>query len=198
MISSDLRLVGTEDLSTVRKTLLNLYADVRTPLLHLPHYSVESFAERLDRHGAEIGFKAVIGFDGDEPVGYAYANTLTADDRWWARMDDPLPDGFTKVSTIALKEIGVRQKWRGTGAALQIHNELLAGRAESRVTLLVNPSAGDGKVQAVYERWGYVVFNKQQPSPGSAALVAMIRASIAVMVAPGMNTPQFRRRRPAE
>ena len=175
MISSDLRLVGTEDLSAVRGILLDLYEDVRAPLLHLPHYSVESFAERLDRHGAEIGFRAVIGFDGDEPVGYAYVNTLSADDRWWARMEDPLPDGFTRVSTIALKEIGVRQRWRGSGAALRIHDELLARRAESRVTLLVNPLAGEGKVQAVYERWGYVAFNRQQPSPGSSALVAMIR-----------------------
>ena len=130
MISSDLRLVRTEDLSTIRGTLLDLYADVRAPLLHLPHYSVKSFAERLDRHGTEIGFKVVVGFDGGEPVGYAYANTLTPDDRWWARMDNPLPDGFTKVSTIALKEIGVRLKWRGTGTALRIHNELLAGRTE--------------------------------------------------------------------
>ncbi|HTJ68597.1 MAG TPA: hypothetical protein VL551_13765 [Actinospica sp.] len=159
----------------MRTTLIDLYADVRAPLLHLPHYSVNSFAERLDRHGTEIGFMAAIGFDGDEPVGYAYANTLTEDDRWWKRMDEPLPQGFTSVSTVALKEIGVREPWRGTGSAVQIHDALLAQRTEQRVTLLVNPLAGNGKVQAVYERWGYATFNRQQPSPGSAAVVAMIR-----------------------
>lgn len=174
-VTALLRLVSTEDLPEGRATLLELYADVRAPLLHLPHYSVEGFAERLDRHSGEPGFKAVLGFEGDAPVGYAYANTLARDDRWWSRMDEPLPDGFTDISTMAVKEIGVRLKWRGTGAALQIHDELIADRDEQRVTLLVNPQAGDGKVQAVYAGWGYVPFNSQQPSPGSAALVAMIR-----------------------
>jgi len=175
MTLPNLRVLVTEDLSSVRKTLLDLYADIRAPLLHLPHYSVDSFAERLDRHGTETGFMAAVGFDNDEPIGYAYANTLTEDDRYWKRMDEPLTEGFTRVSTVALKEIGVREPWRGTGSAVQIHDALLARRAEQRVTLMVNPLAGDGKVQAVYEQWGYAAFNRQQPSPGSAALIAMIR-----------------------
>lgn len=79
------------------------------------------------------------------------------------------------MSTLAVKEIGVRTEWRGTGAARRLHDELIAGRTETRVTLLVNPQAGNGKVEAVYLRWGYERFNSQQPSPGSAALVAMIR-----------------------
>ncbi len=175
MTQGSIHLVSSTDLATVRQDLLDLYADVRAPLLHLPHYSVESFAERVNRHATEPGFQVVIAFDGSEPIGYAYANTLGEDDRWWRRMDEPLPEGFTTISTLALKEIGVRENWRGKGASVRIHDELLAERSEKRVTLLVNPLAGDGKVQAVYAGWGYEVFNSQQPAPGSAALVAMIR-----------------------
>ncbi|OLE23716.1 MAG: GNAT family N-acetyltransferase [Catenulispora sp. 13_1_20CM_3_70_7] len=163
------------DLAPVRQTLLDVYADVRAPLLHLPNYRVETFAERLDRHGTELGFEAVLGYDGDEAVGYAYGNALTEDDRWWSRMMDPLPDGFTAISTVALKEIGVRGSWRGIGVAKRIHDEFLAGRTEERVTLLVNPLAGDGKVRALYESWGYEPFNGQQPSPDAPRLTAMIR-----------------------
>jgi hypothetical protein len=37
-----------------------VYAEVRAPLLHLPNYAVTAFGERLDRHGTEPGFTAVI------------------------------------------------------------------------------------------------------------------------------------------
>jgi hypothetical protein len=88
-------------------------------------------------------------------------------------MRDPLPDGFTDVPTLAVKEIGVRIAWRKTGTARRIHDEVLANRTEQRATLLVNPKAGDGKVQALYASWGYEVYNRQQPSPDSPQLVAM-------------------------
>ncbi|MFC5883969.1 GNAT family N-acetyltransferase [Kitasatospora sp. CM 4170] len=159
-----------------RQGLLDVYTDVRAPLLHLPNYHVVAFAERLDRHAAEPGFEVVLAYAGQEPVGYAYANTLAADDRWWKRMVDPLPAGFTDVPTVALKEIGVRSPWRGTGVALRIHDELMAGRTEERVTLLVNPLAGEGKVRALYESWGYEAINSQQPSADSPRLTAMIRS----------------------
>jgi GNAT superfamily N-acetyltransferase len=157
------------------QTLIDVYADVRKPLLHLPHYSVDRFGERLARHANEPGWEAVIGYDAGEPVGYAYANTLAPDDRWWTRMTSPLPSGFTDISTVALKEIMVRTPWRGTGTARRIHDELLSQRTEQHVTLLVNPLAGEGKVQSLYETWGYTAFNRQQPSPDSPALTAMIR-----------------------
>jgi hypothetical protein len=46
---------------------------------------------------------------------------------------------------------------------------------EERVTLLVNPKAGDGKVQAVYERWGYEKIGEQQPFADSPVFAAMMR-----------------------
>jgi GNAT superfamily N-acetyltransferase len=172
---SNVELRHVLDAESVWQALISVYADVRSPLLHLPHYSVERYSERLSRHAGEPGWEAVIGYDAGEPVGYAYANTLAPDDRWWARMVTPLPDGLTGISIMALKEIMVRSPWRGTGTARRIHDELLSQRTEKRVTLLVNPLAGDGKVQALYEAWGYAAFNQQQPSPDSPTLTAMIR-----------------------
>lgn len=175
MITADIELRRFNDLAPVRQTLLSVYADVRAPLLHLPNYRVEAFAERLDRHAREVGWEAVLGYDHGTAVGYAYGNALTADDRWWSRMTEPLPEGYTTVPTLAIKEVGVRTPWRGTGVARRIHDELLAHRTEHRATLLVNPLAGDGKVERLYEAWGYTAFNSQQPSPESPKLVAMIR-----------------------
>lgn len=159
----------------VRRDLLDVYADVRAPLLHLANYCVEAFAERLDRHAGEPGFELVLGYDGELPVGYAYGNTVDAGDPYWKRMAEPLPDGYTDTPVLALREIGIRAPWRGTGTARRIHDELLAHRTEDRVILMVNPLAGDGKVQAVYETWGYQATNSQRPSPDSPRLTAMAR-----------------------
>jgi GNAT superfamily N-acetyltransferase len=176
MTTAALRLRHHHDPGPVREALLQMYADVRAPLLHLPGYQVPAFAERLDQHATEPDWEAVFAYDdGDEPVGYIYANTLTADDRWWKRMIDPLPAGYTAVPTLVIREFGVRTPWRGTGIARRIHDDLLAHRTEDRVTLLVNPAAGNGKVQALYESWGYTAINSQQLSPDSPRLTAMAR-----------------------
>src|SRR6185312_8766866 len=102
-------------------------------------------------------------------------NTAMGDDRFWKRMVEPVAPNYLDATTLVLKEIGVRIPWRGTGTARRIHDELLSGRDETYVALMVNPLAGDGKVQALYETWGYQAFNAQQPSPDSPHLVAMIR-----------------------
>lgn len=52
---------------------------------------------------------------------------------------------------MAVKEIGVRPRWRKTGTARRIHDTLLAAREEPYVTLVVNAAAGDGKVHALYQ-----------------------------------------------
>ncbi|MFE0773827.1 GNAT family N-acetyltransferase [Streptomyces sp. NPDC058861] len=155
--------------------LIAAYAKVREPLLHLPNYAVSAFAERLERHGGEPGFEVVLAFDAEgRTVGYAYGNTVESGDRWWRRMGDVDP-AFTGGPTLALKEIGVTVPHRGTGLARRIHDALLAGRSEAYVSLMVNASAGDGKVQRVYETWGYEAIGTSRPSPESPVLTAMIR-----------------------
>ncbi|MFF4647024.1 GNAT family N-acetyltransferase [Streptomyces sp. NPDC001389] len=169
------RLRRFTDIEQARSPLVAVYADVREPLLHLPNYAVPTFADRLERHGREPGFGAVLAFDAeDRPVGYAYGNTVEAGDRWWKRIGD-VDEEYTRSPALALKEIGVTVPRRGTGLARRIHDELLAGREERYVSLMVNPAAGEGKVQRVYESWGYRAIGTVRPSPDSPALTAMVR-----------------------
>ncbi|WP_435134885.1 GNAT family N-acetyltransferase [Actinacidiphila sp. bgisy144] len=164
------------DIEPAWDTLIELYADVRADRLHDPHYSVERYAERLARHAHEPGWEAVIGYDGDEAVGYAYANTVEQDDRYWKRITSPLAESVTSVPTLALKELGVRVPWRKTGVSKAIHDSLLSARGEPQATLMVNPEAGDGKVHDLYVSWGYQDLGVSRPSPDSPVLTAMVRA----------------------
>jgi hypothetical protein len=148
---------------------------VRADRLHDPHYSVERYGERLARHAAEAGWEAVVGYDGEQAVGYAYANTIEYGDRYWKRITGRLPDSLTKIPTLALKEIMVRVPWRKTGASIGIHDSLLSRRTETQVTLMVNPLAGGGKVHRLYETWGYRDIGESRPSPDSPVLMAMVR-----------------------
>ncbi|GLV78004.1 MULTISPECIES: GNAT family N-acetyltransferase [Streptomyces] len=163
-------------LDAVRGDLLDVYAEVRAPLLHLPNYAITAFGERLDRHGAEPGFIAVLAYADGQPIGYAYANRIEHGDRYWQRTTPPPADEYTQQPAVALKEIGVRPAWRGTGSARRIHDALLRTREEPYVTLMVNPAAGDGKVHALYRSWGYEDIGQSQPSPASPVLRVMIRA----------------------
>jgi GNAT superfamily N-acetyltransferase len=172
-----LELRTTTSLDPVRDDLVDTYAAVRAPLLHLPNYSVISFGERLDRHGSEPGFTAVLAYVDEQPIGYAYGNAIKHGDRYWQRTH-PTPDAaYTKHPAFAVKEIGVRPTWRGTGCARRIHDALLTAREEPELyaTLMVNPAAGDGKVHAIYRSWGYQDIGQSQPSAASPVLSVMIR-----------------------
>ncbi|MFD7456103.1 MULTISPECIES: GNAT family N-acetyltransferase [unclassified Streptomyces] len=168
------------DVDPVRQTIVDIHVEVRQRDFGLvgPFYSAERFDERLSAHSAVAGWEAVVAYDGGEPAGFAYATPLGVGTRWWSAMTGPLPEGYTVETgkrTLALNEIVVRRAWRGTGLAHRIHEELLGGRGEERVTLLVNPRAGDGKVQAVYERWGYEKIGEQQPFADSPVFASMMR-----------------------
>lgn len=164
----------------VRQTIVDIHVEVRQRDFGLtgPFYAAERFDERLSSHSSAPGWEAVVAYDGEEPVGFAYGTPLASTTRWWSAMTTPLPGDYTVETgtrTLALNEIVVRRPWRGTGAAHRIHEELLANRREARVTLLVNPKAGDGKVQSVYESWGYVKIGEQQPFPDSPVFASMVR-----------------------
>jgi GNAT superfamily N-acetyltransferase len=164
-----------DTLDEARGDLIDVYAEVRAPLLHLPNYATTAFGERLDRHGHEPGFVAVLAYADGQAVGYAYANTIERGDRYWQRTTPEPPEQYLAQPAVALKEIGVRPAWRGTGTALRIHDILLLGRDEPYVTLMVNSAAGDGKVHALYRSWGYEDLGHSQPSPASPQLTVMIR-----------------------
>lgn len=162
-------------LDPVRGDLLDVYAEVRAPLLHLPNYAVHAFGERLDRHGAGPEFTAVIAYADGQPVGYAYSNTIRHGDRYWQRTTPEPPEKYTEHPVVALKELGVVAAWRKTGTARSLHDALLATHDKPVATLMVNKAAGDGKVYQLYESWGYRELGQSQPSPASPVLTVMIR-----------------------
>ena len=164
-------------LDAARGDLIDVYAEVRAPLLHLPNYAIPAFGERLDRHGVELGFVAVLAYADGHPVGYAYGKRIGHGDRYWQRTSPEPPAQYTESPALAIKEIGVRPSWRKTGTARRIHDALLLSAEEPYVTLMVNKAAGDGKVHALYRSWGYEDFGHSQPSPASPLLTVMVRAS---------------------
>lgn len=168
------------DVEDVRQLLLDIHVEVRGGfgMMDRPFYAVERFNERLSSYASRTGWESVIAYQGEEPVGYAFATPLGPDTAWWEDMVPPLPDHYveeTGTRTLALNEILVRAPWRGIGVARRVHEELLAGRNEQRVTLLVNPLVADGRLQAVYEAWGYEQIATQQPFPDSPVFAAMMR-----------------------
>jgi GNAT superfamily N-acetyltransferase len=173
----ELRRVNADGLPEARQVLTDVYAEVYADALGDPFFSVERFTERLSGHARRNNWEAVIGYQGDEPVGYAYGGALQPGARWWMHMLDPLSEKYTEETgrrTLALFEIMVRKPWRGTGAARHIHEELLSGRAEERVTLLVDPRKRG--VKALYERWGYTSIGDQKPFPDSPLYATMVRS----------------------
>ncbi|MFD0120166.1 GNAT family N-acetyltransferase [Streptomyces virginiae] len=162
----------------LRRAIAGLYAQVRADVIDHPNYRLDVFLERLDRHGLEPGFAAVIAHGPDgAAVGYAYGNTVVPGDRWWKRINAPgAPEKFAGRDALAVKEIGVAPAWRGIGVSRQMHDVLLTGRDEPHATLMVNPAAGDGKVLRLYEGWGYEEICVVQPSPDSPWLVCMGKA----------------------
>ncbi|NUS89005.1 MAG: N-acetyltransferase [Streptomyces sp.] len=168
------------DVEDVRQLLLDIHVEVRGEfgLMDQPFQFVERFDERLSSCASRPGWEAVLGYAEGEPVGFAFGVPLAADTRWWSSMKNPLPEAYTEengVRTLGLNEIVVRKPWRGRGVARRIHDELISGRPQERVTLLVNPKHGDGKLKAVYEAWGYEQIGTQQPFSDSPVYAVMMR-----------------------
>ncbi|MGP3928035.1 GNAT family N-acetyltransferase [Streptomyces sp. 8N616] len=165
-----------DQLPDIRSALVDVYAEVYADQLEDPFFSVERFEERLNGHASRPGWEAVVGYADGQVIGYAYASPLPAESRWWAGMLEPLPEEDTAedgARTLALFELMVRKPWRGTGNAQLIHEDLLSGRSEERVTLLVEPT--HPRVKALYERWGYKHVGDQQPFPDAPVYATMLR-----------------------
>lgn len=174
-VGVDLRRYRSPEVGAIRELLLDVhdevYADSGDPLA-----GRQEFAGFLDHWAARDGFVCVVAYEAGQVVGYGYGAPLTTGSAWWSTVE-PRPDpGFaaeTGARTFALSELMVRAPWRGTGAARRIHDELLIGRGEERVTLLVHKA--HPKVRALYERWGYRLVGEMTPSfPNAPRLCAMV------------------------
>ncbi|MEU4897521.1 GNAT family N-acetyltransferase [Streptomyces sp. NPDC044780] len=175
-VEGNVSFVRIGDVESVWDDLVGIYKECWAHKLHLPHYAPEAFGERLRRHAVEPGWEAVVAYDSGEPIGYIYANRLTGgDDRWWRRIRPEPKPTMAGASTVAVKEMMVHQRWRRQGTARKLHDVLLAGRPETQVSLMVNPLNQDGRVQALYVSWGYVVVGTAQSSPEAPVLTVMVR-----------------------
>jgi hypothetical protein len=182
-MTEDITFAHFTDVERVRQLILEIHAEVRGEfgMMSNPFYAVERFDERLSGYASRPGWEAVIGYEADEPVGYVFATPLGPNTLWWSTMREPLPHEYTRETgtrTLALNEILVRRRWRGTaggGTSRRLHEELLAGRQEQRVTLLTNPALSEGRLKAVYESWGYKDIGPQQPFPDSPVFATMVR-----------------------
>jgi len=165
-----------KDIDGIRQTLLAVYAETYRDRLDEPFFTLTEFDERLSRYVAAPQWECVVGFDGEDPVGYAFGYTLQPGARWWDGLlgdVDPSLLAETGHRTFALNELMVRQPWRGTGVARRIHDELASHRGEERVTLLVE--ATHPKVRRTYESWGYSFLAQIRPAlPDAPVLDAMI------------------------
>ncbi len=163
----DLRHYAHQDLPRIRQTLLDVHADAYGD--RLDDEFVQRFPWFVDHWGGNPGFSCVIGYDGDEPVGFAYGAPTTPGREWWREFLDPAPDASR---TFAVSELMVRPRWRKTGASRLLHHGLLNGRDEDLAVLSVDVT--HPKVQALYESWGYRKVGEQQPFADSPLYAVML------------------------
>lgn len=167
-------------LPLIKQEILDIHVEVRHRDFGVTgdFHSAERFAERLEMYASRPGWSAVVAHEDGEPVGFCFGHPLPAGTRWWSSMTTPIQPEVTREDgkrTVALNEIVVRRPWRGSGTAWQIHETWLMARPEERVTLLVNPEAGNGALQANYEAWGYRKIGEQKPFADSPLYAVMMR-----------------------
>ncbi|MFC5720031.1 GNAT family N-acetyltransferase [Streptomyces gamaensis] len=175
----DITHYGPGALPVIRRALLDIYGEVLADRLADPFHSVTRFGERLAAHAALPGWEVVVGYDRGRAVGYVYGAPLPAGSDWWSRLSPGLSGAETAedgTRTLALYALFVRRAWRGTGAVRRLHDELLGGRSESRVTLMVE--ADRPRLRELYEGWGYAHVGDQRPGPGpgGAVYATLLRA----------------------
>ncbi|MFI1013303.1 GNAT family N-acetyltransferase [Streptomyces sp. NPDC020965] len=164
----DLRHFTHDDLPTIRQTLIDVHADAYADQMDDPF--VQRFPWFVDHWGGNPGFSCVIGYDGGEPVGYAYGAPATPGREWWRGHLEVTPE---QSSTFSVSELMVRPKWRKTGASQRLHEALLADRDERLAVLTVDTT--HPRVQALYESWHYRKIGEQQPFPDSPLFSVMLR-----------------------
>jgi GNAT superfamily N-acetyltransferase len=163
----EIRRFGHKDLPRIRQTLLDVHADAYAD-------QMDEFNQRfpwfVDHWGGHPGFACVIGYDGDEPVGFAYGAPATPGREWWRGHLLQVP---ADESTFSFSELMVRPRWRKTGVSARLHEALIRDRPEAMSVLLVDPD--HPRVAALYETWAYRRIGNRQPFPDSPNFVVMLR-----------------------
>lgn len=175
MADLDLRRYGAADVPLVRDELLDVHADANADLLRDPFYTVQRFADRLDRYLRDPTFTLVAGHLDGQLLGYTFGSTLPAETRWWQGLLDAEDADMSRETgsrTFALREIMVRRAYRRRGYGRKLHDGLLRDRPEERATLFVRP---DNPAKRLYLRWGWRIVGRLQPFADSPVFDSMLR-----------------------
>ncbi len=164
----ELRRYTHDDLDEIRDVLLEVHADAYAAQMDDPFN--QRFPWFVNHWGENPGFSCVVGYDGSEPVGFAYGAPAADGREWWREHLIPAP---FDPSTFAVSELMVRVKWRKHGLSEQLHEALLNARNEALAVLLVDTA--HPKVQALYESWKYRKVGERQPFPDSPRFAVMVR-----------------------
>lgn len=154
------------DLPRIRQTLIDVHAAAYAD-------QMGEFAQRfpwfVDHWGSQPGFSCIVGYDGGEPIGFAYGAPATPDREWWREHLHPAP---AKTRTFSLSELMLHPSYRKTGSAKRLHHTLLGSRDEDLAVLLVDTL--HPRVQALYETWGYRKVGERRPFPDSPVFAVML------------------------
>lgn len=156
-----------DDLPQIRQLLIDLGTEASPDTMDTPFR--QRFPWFVDHWGRNPGFACVIGYDSDEPVGFAYGAPASPNREWWREHLNPAPE---RSRTFSVSELRIRPEWRKTGASKLIHEALLAARPEDLAVLLVDVL--HPKVQALYESWSYRRVGESQPLPDSPRYAVML------------------------
>ena len=166
---TEYRRIGRNDLTAeVKNILIDLHALAFGDEMQNPFH--QRFPWFVDHWGSREGFLCVIGYEGQTPVGFTYGAPATVGKEWWA--EHWTPDG-EDTSTFSISELAVAPRWRKTGEGQRLLEQLLDGRPEGIVVLLVDSS--HAKVIAAYQEWGYQSVGDQRPFPDSPLYEIMVK-----------------------
>ncbi|MDT9693288.1 GNAT family N-acetyltransferase [Streptomyces sp. P9(2023)] len=164
----DLKWYTHGDARDVRSLLLDIHDEVYADDPD-PFHSRERFSYFVDLWSGREDWRCVSGWESGGPVGYAYGSKFKPGG-WWKGTDRP---GGVRGRIFALSELMVVPQWQGTGRARHIHDALVQSADVDFVTLLVDST--HSRVQALYEKWGYVKQDEAKPSDDSPMYAVMVR-----------------------
>jgi hypothetical protein len=136
---------------------------------------------RFDACASNPLLELVVAYEAGTPAGQTWGWPLTADSRWWSRLDHEPAPGFTDedgTRTFALSEIMVVRERTGQGIAHALHDELLRGRPEERATLLAGPE--NVNAYRAYIRWGWQKASHLRPAWPDAPTFDVLMLSLPI------------------
>ncbi|WP_445517304.1 GNAT family N-acetyltransferase [Streptomyces sp. NEAU-174] len=161
--------------------LISVYARVydKPPYVGDPFFSVDMFRDRLVAAFGSEGFETVTAWQDGQIVGYVHGATLPADKPWWLSLGDQRPEKLRKLAddrqVFWLRELMVLPECQSRGLGRQIHDTVIAGRAESATTLTC--IIGNQPAHDAYLRWGYSIMGQIKHAPESPVYDAMFLPS---------------------